>query len=463
VTVQELVAAVAGADREKVKTILASHPELVNTDLAANDERRALHFAVWNRSPEMVRLLMEYGADARKGIYPHRDATSALTMASERGYDEIVEIINNVESRRAPDRNSEARSAEAESPARAAVKSGNLNLLLEQHARGSLSNELDDTGGLLTLAVEHDQQAILSKLLDFGWDPNEPVRVRGLEEPVFSSGMPLWHSARLGRYAMAKLLLERGADPNAQVYASGSPVFTAYGRRDWKMVELLRSYGGKVGPVTAGLYRETELARKMLLDATGVSLEEGTFAGETVAEQLLWAAACGGDPEIVRMALERVDWLPGDARWYRILEQPARFWNHMGGHWEQPSWDRGTYVKCFYLVLQRADPNVRGRFGLTLLHDIAASRRHVTAQDRLAFAEMLLKTGARWDLRDELLKSTALGWACRWGREELVRLMLAHGADPLEHEAEPWASPRSWAVKMGNSDILTLLRDRDST
>src|SRR5208282_3400922 len=49
---------------------------------------------------EMVRLLMEQGADARKGIYPRREATNALTLATERGYDEIVAIIREEEQRR---------------------------------------------------------------------------------------------------------------------------------------------------------------------------------------------------------------------------------------------------------------------------------------------------------------------------------------------------------------------------
>ena len=43
---------------------------------------------------------MQHGADPRKGIYPHRDATSALTLASERGYADIVAIIRDEESRR---------------------------------------------------------------------------------------------------------------------------------------------------------------------------------------------------------------------------------------------------------------------------------------------------------------------------------------------------------------------------
>jgi hypothetical protein len=52
------------------------------------------------RAPEMVRLLMEHGADARRGIYPHRDATSPLTIATERGYTDVAAAIEEQEQRR---------------------------------------------------------------------------------------------------------------------------------------------------------------------------------------------------------------------------------------------------------------------------------------------------------------------------------------------------------------------------
>jgi hypothetical protein len=35
-----------------------------------------LHVAVIERAPELVRVLMQHGANARVGIYPHCDATS---------------------------------------------------------------------------------------------------------------------------------------------------------------------------------------------------------------------------------------------------------------------------------------------------------------------------------------------------------------------------------------------------
>jgi ankyrin repeat protein len=61
----------------------------------------------------------------------------------------------------------------------------------------------------------------------------------------------------------------------------------------------------------------------------------------------------------------------------------------------------------------------------------------------MPYAEMMLAAGARIDIRDELLNSTVLGWACRWGRIHFVKLLLERGADPVETDAEPWAAPRA--------------------
>jgi ankyrin repeat protein len=59
-----------------------------------------------------------------------------------------------------------------------------------------------------------------------------------------------------------------------------------------------------------------------------------------------------------------------------------------------------------------------------------------------------------------VMKSTPLGWACRSGREELVRIFLDRGADPIEADAEPWARPKAWAEKKGHTAIAELLRAR---
>jgi ankyrin repeat protein len=350
----------------------------------------------------------------------------------------------------------------AELTARAAVALGNSDWLRARHAEGTLMSRIDASGGLLRIAVSHNRPEILALLLECGFDPDERTRFRevGGDEVVFTWGMPLWQCAASGKHEMAKMLLARGADPNADVYASGTPLNVAYGRRDWGMVELLERHGGRLDAEAVGCYRLTARARQMLADATGAPSDG---PGGKVPEQLLSGAACGGDSEIVRLALEHVDWPQHDPRWFSILEQPLRIWNHGSRFWANTEWDRSTYLTCFRLVLARCDPNLRGRtdgqqFGLTTLHSVAGSREHVTADERVAFATMLLDAGARLDLRDYLLKSTPLGWACRWGRVELVKLYLERGADPVEGDAEPWATPLAWARKRGHADIERELR-----
>jgi len=99
------------------------------------------------------------------------------------------------------------------------------------------------------------------------------------------------------------------------------------------------------------------------------------------------------------------------------------------------------------------------RLGQTVLHFTAARYGIPNEADRVRFAAMLLDGGARLELRDNLLESTPLGWACRWGREELVELLIARGAPVNEPDARAWATPLAWAKKMGHSAIERRLRD----
>lgn len=445
-TVERLCEAVRAGDIERVFSMLKARPELAQMDLSENNEHRALHYAVFERNADMVRLLMQHGADARQGIYPQRDATRALTIATERGYDEIVAIIHEEEQRRrAAAENLSATQTDAnaadtheadklneaiyhgddaqafamldanpalthatgrrwsplhvsvamlnlrlvewlldhganpnqpsdqglppldllgrfasaprheqtiavsslllrhgaEPTSRWAVATGEAEWIRARHAAGKLTNPADGDG-LLSIAVKHDRRAILKLLLDLGFDPDERTRVAGLEDVIYTWGMPLQHCAGSGKLAMAKMLLEYGADPNGEIYAAGTPVSTAYRARDEAMLKLLQDHGGVLQAATAGYHRDTDLARKMLEDEAAGRLPRGAVPqGSTVAEQLL-DGDCG-EPEIIRLALERVDWPPDHDRWKSALRAPLAFWNHIP--WiESEKWpfDRGT-------------------------------------------------------------------------------------------------------------------------
>jgi ankyrin repeat protein len=310
--------------------------------------------------------------------------------------------------------------------------------------------------GLLQAAVRGDRSDVLRRLLEMGLDPNERIQIGQLEDQTFSSGGPLLEAVNIGRIDMARLLLAHGADPNASVFTSGSATAAAYtggsprGQApDQAMIDLMVEYGGWIDAASVGYLRNVELARRMLQGEVDPHLESGTFSGETAEEQILWSGASGRSAEIVRMALERIDWPRDDPRWFWML------WRPLPGHQDLTEVEQADSRATFRLILDRCDPNLQApESGQTMLHEVIA-RDHGVG---VALATMLLDAGARSDIRDEFLKSTPLGWACRWGRVALVELLLARGADPIEAGAEPWATPRAWADRRQHAEIASILR-----
>ncbi len=542
--VARLASAVQAGDAAQVRALLHARPELVSMDMAANDEHRALHYAVLRRDAAMVKLLMEAGADARKGIFPHRDATSALAIARDREYRDIVAVIEEEERLRraelscpnasispvqdeinqairkgdnatailllqsdgsliqacdrvggtplhvaAEETNEEMvawllkkranmgkqdlhgltpldRAALAADPRNEHAKGfpAIAKLLLEHGAELTLRGAValaDGTrirelvhespgivreinpmhGGLLSLAVNHGHLEIVRLLLDLGADVDERIMLNELEEPTPSWGMPLWYASLAGQRDIVELLLDRGADPNANVYASGWPLRNAWGHKDDSVKRLLLARGAKPQPyMVAETHDESEARRLLENDAS-----------EKLASELAWSAADNGCPAIVEMALQHLNWPATDPRWHWVMIQPIR-----GVGTNHP--DHEGHFRCMEVLLRHGiDANV-SCFGQTALHFAAARQSDLSGTERARFAAMLLDHGARLDLRDDLLKSTPLGWACRWGRKELAELLIARGAPVNEPDAESWATPLAWAEKMRQDAVLEVLR-----
>ncbi|MBV8818864.1 MAG: ankyrin repeat domain-containing protein [Acidobacteriaceae bacterium] len=542
VNVHELAEAVKSGDVERVRSLLSARPELVDMDLAGNDEHRALHFAVLRRDPAMVRLLLEAGADARKGIYPHRDATSALAIARDRNYDEIVAAIEEEERLRreelscpnatvspvqerihraiAADENStaialleadrtliQACDRQGATPLHVAAEEANeemLRWLLDRRAnpkkedvdgrtaldraafaadprnemaerfpvmaklllaRGApftmyaavalgdagrvrelvgagpaVLRKVDRHGGLLSLAVNHGQIEMVRLLLELGADPDERVVLEELEEPTLSWGMPLWYAALANHGEIAEVLLDHGADPNANVYASGWPLRNAWNHADGRVKKLLIARGAKVQPYMVAESHDVEEARRLL----------AADASEELSQELTWSAADHGCPSIVELAVRRLAWARDDPRWHWILIQPIR------GARASIADSAGHLASMEVLLRNGVDANV-SRFGQRPLHFAAAYGGAIGPEVRARFAAMLVEAGARLDVRDDLLRSTPLGWACRWGRFELAQELLDRGARVDEPDAEEWATPKAWALKRGHGEILKLL------
>jgi ankyrin repeat protein len=241
-----------------------------------------------------------------------------------------------------------------------------------------------------------------------------------------------------GRYEIAELLISRGADVSAVLNGNGDAMCCAETTGDEQMQALLMKHGARITVERVAGLKDHKTARAILegrIPGTSLNVEEPTLTD--LAEQMLWAAgSC--DAEIVRMCLPYMTRKPDDY-----------WWNYVLMH--------ATLPESFKLVLDHGvDPDVPGVGGHTTLHHLATA----TASDehRITRATLLLDTGASLRKRDLLLKSTPLGWACRWGRIELVKVYLGRGADVVESDAEAWATPLAWATKCGHREIIDLLR-----
>src|SRR5580704_4616513 len=162
---------------------------------------------------------------------------------------------------------------------------------------------------LQEFAVNHRQLRSAELLLDLGADVDERLLLEALEEPTESWGMPLWNAALAGDLTMTRLLLDRGADPNANVYASGWPLHNAWNHEDDRVKKLLLERGAKRHPYMVAETHDVEEARRLLAQAPS----------EEVAREVAWSAADHGCPEIVAMALPHLAWPAQDPRWHWVL------------------------------------------------------------------------------------------------------------------------------------------------
>jgi len=547
--------------------MLRHRPEMADATTGTG-EQRLIHLAIDADDPATLRLLMDHGADARQGIWPHRESTTPLAMATDRGLDRLVAVIHDVEAERnealdCPNttvtaeqeqlaamirsgRNDEAiallagdpalmkrcdrdggtplhvaaaagdvrvvdwlcdhradarkRDAAGWAPADRAVLSvhhwgqgrldnarrvidrlrrrgcestpfvaaavGDTDRLRELFRDGPLPPAIGgdlfgNRGSVLTRAVIFGQLEAVRALLDLGFDPDEPIPLGpASDDPeAMSWGSPLWNAAAFGRRDIAALLLDRGADPNANVYASGWPLDRAYenGHRD--IVDLLYDRGATPTPWTVCAAFDNAVLERMLAEREP-SRDE--------VRELVWSAACCVNLPAFEMALPLLCRLieagdDGHIDWHDMLCQPMRG----GGPRDavRPAWYRHDHRHTIMarLLDAGADATAKGRFGLTLLHFVAARDGawrglESTPAERNGFASMLLDAGADPAARDTLLRSTAMGWAARYGRDSLIDLLLDRGVPADEAEAEPWATPLAWAAKMGRGAIARRLR-----
>jgi ankyrin repeat protein len=278
----------------------------------------------------------------------------------------------------------------------------------------------------LSAAIEAGHGTVARLLLERGADPN-------WAEPTAPRGRALHAAAGAGRRELVEWLLAYGADPNSSVDSSGNAVVAA---ATPEIRALLVARGGTPDPYDTTWIDDDEELRRVAADP-----------GETVRVGAAFAMVVGDGR---RNRLERL--LTAGLRVPPVLTGCQTYLL--------------THADMLRMLLAHGmSPDVMNWQRQTLLHHICRQpemKRWISsgAVDAVQKAEILLDAGADISARDEEYRSTPLAWAARSGAVEMVKCLLSRGAPTTHPDDEPWATPLAWAERRRHAKIVSILRQR---
>jgi len=262
----------------------------------------------------------------------------------------------------------------------------------------------------LSAAVEFGHDDVARLLLERGanprWEPAEAV-----------------HSAsRMGNLEMLKLLLEHGADPNEDIDSTALPVVFA---ATPEIRALLESYGGGLGDYdTTWIERDDERLKHVAADPRDTFRIGAAFTMSADRPDLLARLLDAG----LRMPAVHTT-----CQGYLLNPDALRTLLAHGMSPDQMNWQHQT-----------------------LLH-------HASVRDTTECAAILLDAGATITARDDDYCSTPLAWAARANKPQMVEFLLARGAPTNLPDDPPWATPLAWANRRGHTAIAEILRKHGAT
>jgi ankyrin repeat protein len=411
-----ILEAARDGDIDRVRAEIAKDSSLAR---GSNDDGLTpIHIAANNGHLEIVRLLLESGSPVdpimSDGFRPIHAALMPRGRHARPPRDVALAIVDLLLSRG------------AEYTIVIALLRGDGQYAIDALGRDPSLANFEDTCHRrpISIAAELDDLAMVNRLLAAGADPNLP-------EAGAPRGQALWTAVYHRRPEMARVLAEHGADPNAMVESSGTPLFHA--RKDPALFELLVRHGGRADVTDrerlGQLIDDNDLAGvdRFLTDHPELIAEDRAYWGEG----MLAGPANGGTIEMLDLLIRHGARVPTVTKWGRYY-----YFKHT---------DRAAF-----LLDHGMDPNHMNWHYTTLLH-------HVAADGDIPKARLLLDHGADIDALDEEYRSTPLGMAARWGRTAMVAFLLERGADPNLAGA-PWATPLAWARKKGHPEVEALSR-----
>ncbi len=312
----------------------------------------------------------------------------------------------------------------------------------------------------LPLGPGHSAVAVARLLLDHGADPNAGYLWEGLIPPFTALTGALGGGGTIPKHeeelALARLLLQAGADANdgQALYNQG---WGQSSDEDW--LELLFEFGlgtGDGGPWRRLLGERQDSPQKMLEDLLIAA------AGHGLTDRVRRLLARGADPE------------GGDVN-HPIYQgrspvQQAALSGHMdvvsllvdaGASWEHDPVDEliAAVMSGDRDAMERllgADPGLRER-AIERCPDQLVRAAEQGSYDAVA---LLIELGFDVNARS---RTAPLHEAAMRGNVDVIRLLLDHGADPSIHDTGYDATPAGWAEHHGQHEAQQLLEATENT
>jgi uncharacterized protein len=277
----------------------------------------------------------------------------------------------------------------------------------------------------LSAAVQFGHESIARLLLDRGADPTWPDAYGS------ARGAALHAAAGAGNRALVELLLAHGADPNGYVDAAGNAVYAA---KTPAIRALLIAHGGTLDPYDlVWMDEDDEVMRRVTADPASAN------------------AGCGGVYTAVCTRGKR-------QLFERLLDAGIRV-PPVGGGCHSYLLENTDMLRSM-LSRGALDPDYPTESGVTLLHELCAGHG---SRDPVSCAAVLLDAGASLTARDDEYRSTPLAWAARLNHREMASFLLACSAPVILPDGPPWATPLAWAERRGHTEIAAMLRQHGAT
>jgi ankyrin repeat protein len=499
----DTLVAASGGDVATLRGLLERNPRL---SVATYWYLPAVHFAAREGHADAVRLLLDAGADPEENGLHDR---SLIDMARERGHEQIAQLLEAARDRRgravAQPANHAIHRAAAHgqvdvvrslldadamlanvggrrgiTPLHCAVLGGShdaVNLLLERGAnihggnsedrqaidfavwgerkrpinpemagllisRGAtydvtIASALGDLSGVrqmldespsrisetrpsgrrpLSAAVEYGHVDIARLLLERGADPR-------WHEPNAPHGVSLHRAVQTGNRVLVEMLLAHGADPDEDEDSSASPLGWAADTPDIRA--LLVAHGAGLGAYdTSWIERDDQSLRRAATELTDPYLIGAAFTMSAHQPDLLARLLGAGF---------RMPAIHTSCQGYLINADALRTLIAHGMSPDQMNWQHQT-----------------------LLH-LSATKETTEC------AGILVDAGATMTARDDEYRSTPLAWAARANRPQMVEFLLSRGAPVSVSGDEPWATPLAWAERRGHQQVVSILRAHGAT